>query len=121
MPSNRNDTCRDSVPLVDIRSAPGIVFPDSRSTVVSTIPGTSVLSVAASRPFSGSSTMRFESTTSLIVDEVTSTVGDSPATVIVSARLPSSSAKFTVRFWFACSSTPLRCEVRKPVSSAVMS
>ena len=64
-----------------MRSAPGIVFPDSRSTVVSTMPGTSVLSVAASRPFSGSSTMRFESTTSLRVAEVTSTVGDSPDTV----------------------------------------
>ena len=72
------------------------------------MPGTSVLSVAASRPFSGSSTMRFESTTSLSVADVTSTVGDWPDTATVSSRLPSSSAKFTVRFWFACSRTPLR-------------
>jgi hypothetical protein len=96
------------VPLVDIRRAPGIVFPDSRSTVVSTIPGTSVLSVAASRPFNGNSTMRFESTTSLMVAEETSTVGDSPETVTVSASVPSSIEKLTVRFWFACSSTPVR-------------
>jgi hypothetical protein len=69
-----------------------------------------VLSVAASRPFSGNSTIRFESTTSLIADEVTSTVGETPATVIVSARLPSSSTKLTVRFSFACSRMPVRCE-----------
>ena len=42
-------------------------------------------------------------------------------TLTVSSRLPISSAKFTVRFWFACSSTPLRCDVRNPVNSALMS
>jgi hypothetical protein len=65
--------------------------------------------------------MRLESTTSLMVADVTSTTGESPATVIVSARVPSSIVKFTVRFSFACSRTPLRCDVRNPVSSAVMS
>jgi hypothetical protein len=52
---------------------------------------------------------------------VTSTVGDSPDTVTVSESVPTSMAKFTVRFWFACSSTPLRCDVRNPDSSAEMS
>ena len=65
--------------------------------------------------------MRFESTTSLSAAEVTSTVGDSPDTVTVSASVPSSIPKFTVRFSFACSRMPLRWDVRNPVSSAVMS
>ena len=85
------------------------------------MPGTSVLSLAASRPFSGSSTIRLESTTSLMVALVTSTVAASPATVTVSARLPTSRLTLTVRFWLACSCTPLRWYVRKPDSSAVMS
>ena len=72
------------------------------------MPATSVLSFAASRPFSGSSTIRFESTTSAIVDEVTSTVGDWPDTVTDSAIAPTSIATFTVRFSFACSKTPFR-------------
>ena len=78
------------------------------------MPATSVLNFAASRPFSGSSTIRFDSTTSLIVADVTSTVGDSPVTVTVSAMLLSSTVKLTVRYWFACSTTPFRCAVRKP-------
>src|SRR6185436_6947089 len=121
VPSKRNDTCRDSVPLVDNRSAPGMVLPDSWSTAVSTMPATSVLSFAASRPLSGSSTIRLASTTSLSADEVLSTVGDSPVTVTVSAMLLSSTAKLTVTNWSACSTTPLRSAVRNPLSSTVMS
>src|SRR5262245_9749753 len=121
VPSRRNDTWRDSVPLVDSLSEPGIVLPDSWSTAVSTMPATSVLSFAASRPFSGSSTIRLASTTSLSDEDVTSTVGDSPVTVTVSAMLLSSTVKLTVTYWSACSNTPLRSAVRNPLSSTVMS
>jgi hypothetical protein len=65
--------------------------------------------------------MRFESTTSLSVADVTSTTGDSPDTVTVSASAPSSIEKLTVRFSFAWSSTPFRCAVLNPVSSEVRS
>ena len=109
------------VPLVDSRSAPGIVLPDSWFTAVSTMPAPACCSLAASRPLSGSSTMRLESTTSLIVDVVMSTVAVSPATVTVSERSPSSSVMLSVRFWFACSTTSVCRTVRKPASSARIS
>ena len=44
-----------------------------------------------------------------------------PATVIVSARSPSSSVMFTVRFWLAWSVMSVRRTVLKPVSSARIS
>ena len=69
----------------------------------------------------GSSTMRAWSTTSLMVADEMSTVAASPATVIVSARSPSSSVMFTVRFWFACSVISVRRTVLKPASSARIS
>ena len=85
------------------------------------MPDTSMLSRAASRPFSGSSTIRFESTTSAMVALLTSTDAASPATVTVSDSSPSSSVMFSVRFWFACRSDIGRRTVLKPASSALIS
>ncbi len=85
------------------------------------MPETSMLNRAASRPLSGSSTMRLESTTSAMVAVVTSTVAVSPATVTVSDRSPSSSVMLSVRFWFACRTTSVWRTVLKPVSSALIS
>ena len=104
-----------------MRTAPGIDLPVSSLTDASTVPATSVCSRATSRPAIGSSTMRAWSTTSLMVAEEMSTVAASPATVIVSARSPSSSVMFTVRFWFACRVMSVRRTVLKPASSARIS
>ena len=107
--------------MVESRSAPGIVLPDSWFTSVTTMPDTSMLSRAASRPLSGSSTIRLESTTSDSVDCVMSTVDVSPAKVTVSDSSPSSSVMLSVRFWFACSTMSVCRTVRKPASSALIS
>ena len=85
------------------------------------MPDTSMLKRAASRPLSGSSTMRLESTTSDSVDCVMSTVDVSPATVTVSDNSPSSSVMLSVRFWFACSTTAVCRTVLNPASSARIS
>jgi hypothetical protein len=58
VPSNRNDTESASEPFELNRRAPGIVLPVSVLTDEITVPATSVVSFAASRPLSGSSTMR---------------------------------------------------------------
>ncbi len=85
------------------------------------MPETSMLNRAASRPLSGSSTMRFESTTSAMVAVVMSTLAASPATVTVSDRSPSSSVMLSVRFWFAAAATSVWRTVLKPVNSALIS
>ena len=85
------------------------------------MPATSVLRRAASRPFKGSSTMRFESTTSAMVADEMSTDAASPATVTVSDRSPSSSVMFSVRFWFAARLTSVCRTVLNPASSALIS
>ena len=99
MPSNRNETDSACDPFELSRKAPGAFFPVSVLTDEITVPATSVVSFVASRPLSGSSTMRVWSTTSLIVALVTSTVAALPATLMVSLNSPSSSATLTVRFW----------------------
>ena len=72
---------------------------------IMTVPAISVLNLAASRPFNGSSMILADSTTSAKVEVLVSTCTVWPATVTVSVTAPTSMGMVMVMLWLASKTT----------------
>ena len=115
-PSSEYATPNSLPPATEIRTPVFIEYPGEG--VVCTARPESVISCVTCRAFSGSSTMRWLSTTVPTPGVRVSTSGVDPPTCTSSAMSPSDNTGSMTGVLFTCRTMPVRATVRKPFSAA---